>query len=189
MVFTPNVLKAAPHNVAATISMDPGREAVVSRALLAAFPSISVIDVREVIGEIRKLLDQMALAIALAGSVTILAGIAVLIGAIAASRQARSYDSVILKTLGASRGQILAAQALEYTVLALLLSALALGLGLFAGWYVIVQIFEFGWAPDWPTVLATLAGGALLTLGVGLAGSVPIISVRPALALRQLQLS
>src|SRR3546814_21156544 len=116
----------------------------------------------------------MSSAIVAAASVAILAGIAVLIGAIAASRQARSYDSVILKTLGASRLQVLGAQVLEYGLLALVLALVSLVLGTAAAWYVIVQVFEFGWAPDWPTVLGTLAGGALLTLGIGISGSFQI---------------
>ncbi|WP_313737911.1 hypothetical protein, partial [Sphingobium yanoikuyae] len=59
-------------------------------------------------------------------------------------------------------------------------------LGGAAAWYVVVQLFSFGWAPDWGVVLATLAGGAVLTLGIGLAGSIPLMSVRPTRALRQL---
>ena len=165
---------------------DPKREAAVSRALLAAFPAVSVIAVREVIAQVGGLLDQMARAILAAASVAILAGIAVLIGAIAASRQARSYDSVILKTLGATRWQILAAQAAEYGLLAVLLALVALGLGTTAAWYVIVNVFEFGWAPDWPIVLATLAAGGILTLGIGLLGSLPLMSVPPSRALRAL---
>lgn len=189
MVFSPETLRAAPHNLTATITMDPSREAAVSRALLAAFPSISVIEVGALIGQVRELLEQMAFAIALAGSVTVLAGIAVLIGAISASRQARSYDSVILKTLGATRAQVLAAQGVEYALLALLLGLLALGIGAAAARFIVVTIFDFGWAPDWTVVLATLAAGIVLTLGIGLAGSVPVMSIRPAAALRQLQLS
>lgn len=109
-----------------------------------------------------------------------------LVGAIAASRQARTYDSVILKTLGATRWQILGAQALEYALLAATLALLALGLGGLAGWYVITGVFEFGWAPDWTIVLATLGAGTLLTLGIGLLGSLPLLSVRAAQALRRL---
>jgi len=186
LVFSPDTLVGAPHSLAATITMDPAREAAVSRALLAVFPSISVIAVREVIDQVGGLLDQMSSAIVAAASIAILAGIAVLIGAIAASRQARSYDSVILKTLGATRWQILGAQALEYGVLAALLALVSLGLGVGAAWYVIVRVFEFGWAPDWSVVLGTLAAGAILTLGIGLAGSIPLMSVRPAKALRAL---
>ncbi|MET0247184.1 MAG: ABC transporter permease [Sphingomonas sp.] len=186
LVFSPNTLIAAPHSLTATIDVEPRHEGAVSRALLGTFPSASIIAVSEVLGQVRTILDQMATAILLSASVAILAGIAVLIGAIAAGRQARAYDSIILKTLGATRGQILAAQALEYALLALVLTALALALGTLAAWYVITGVFEFHWSPDWIVVLSTLAAGAVLTLGIGLVGSIPVLSVRPAQALRRL---
>ena len=186
MVFSPGTVSAAPHSLAATITMDPRQDNQVTRALLAAFPGVSVIAVGEVIEQVGAIMTQMSAAIVAAASVAILAGIAVLVGAIAASRQARSYDSVILKTLGATRWQILGGQALEYGLLAMMLALVALALGSGAAWFVIVQIFDFTWSPDWLIVLATLGGGALLTLGIGLAGSIPLLSVRPATALRQL---
>ena len=186
LVFSPNTLVAAPHSLTSTIDMDDAHEGAVSRALLAAFPSASIIAVSEVLGQVRTILDQMATAILLSASVAILAGIAVLVGAIAASRSARSYDSVILKTLGATRWQILAAQGLEYALLAAMLCLLALALGTGAAWYVIVEVFDFRWAPDWGVVLATLGAGAVVTLGIGLIGSLPLLAVRPASALRRL---
>ncbi len=186
MVFSPNALAAAPHSLTATIAMAPARAQPVTRALLAAFPGVSVIAVSEVIEQISGLLGQMSSAIVAAASIAIFAGIAVLVGAIAASRQARSYDSVILKTLGATRLQILGTQALEYALLATMLALVSLALGMGAAWFVIVQVFDFGWSPDWGRVLGTLAGGALLTLGIGLAGSIPLMSLRPSQALRQL---
>ncbi len=184
MVVTPDTLASALHNVAATIAAD--RTDGLQRAIVDAFPSASIIPVGEVVGQITTLMKQMANAILVAASVAILAGIAVLVGAIAASRQARSYDSVIMKTLGATRRQILTAQGLEYAMLALALAAVALALGLLGAWVVIVQLFEFGWRPDWAMVLGVLGGGALLTLGIGLAGSIPLMNVRPSRALRQL---
>lgn len=186
MVFSPNTLRSAPHSLSATITMKGASEGAMTRTLLAAFPSVSIIAVGEVVAQVTVLLGQMSTAIVLAGSVAILAGIAVLIGAIAASRQARAYDSVILKTLGATRWQILGAQGIEYALLAGVLALVALGLGLGAGWFVIVRIFDFHWAPDWLLVLSTLGAGAVLTLGIGLLGSIPLMSVRPARALRAL---
>lgn len=186
LVFSPSALEGAPHSLSATITMDTRHEAAVSRALLGAFPSVSIIATGEIISQVGTIMGQMSTAIMMAASVAILAGIAVLIGAIAAARQERSYDSVILKTLGATRWQILGAQALEYALLALILSAVSLGLGLTAAWFVIVKIFEFGWQPDWAVVLGTLGGGGALTLGIGLLGSLPLLSVRPATALRSL---
>ena len=127
LVFSPATLARAPHSLSATITMDAGRDAAVTRALLGAFPGVSVIAVGEVIEQVGTILRQMSSAILVAASVAILAGIAVLVGAIAASRQARSYDSVILKTLGATRGQILGAQAIEYGLVAALLALDAAG--------------------------------------------------------------
>jgi putative ABC transport system permease protein len=102
------------------------------------------------------------------------------------SRRARVYDSVILKLLGATRARILAAQALEFTGLALIVSAVAFALGALSGWYVVVKVLELEWAPDWGIVAATLAAGAVVTLLLGLAGSLPALAARPARALRTL---
>lgn len=186
LVFPPNVLANVPHNVAATIQMDTAKEDRLLSLLPKEFPSISMVKVKEIASQIGDILDQMASAIAAAASIAIFSGIAVLIGAIAASRQARVYDSVILKLLGATRSQILTVQAIEYALLAFLLSLVALGLGLFAGWFVITQIFEFTWQPDWGIVLLTLGIGAIVTLGIGLLGSIPVLSAKPARALREL---
>ncbi|MFK7841959.1 MAG: ABC transporter permease [Sphingorhabdus sp.] len=186
LVFPPNVLDNVPHNVAATVQMDVNKEDLLLGVLPQEFPSISMVKVKEIASQIGEILDQMATAIAAAASIAIFSGIAVLIGAIAASRQARVYDSVILKLLGATRSQILTVQAIEYALLAFLLSVVALGLGLFAGWFVITQIFEFTWQPDWAIVMLTLGIGAVATLGIGLLGSIPVLSAKPARALREL---
>jgi putative ABC transport system permease protein len=186
MVFSPNAIADAPHNLAATIDLDRGEEGAVMRALLPRFPSVSVIEVRDVLGQLRTIVGQMATAITAAASVAILAGIAVLIGAIAAAREARTYDGVILRTLGATRLQVLGVQALEYAFLTVILSAVALLLGLGGAWYVVTQVFAFTWLPSYPAVFATLIVGAGLTMAIGLIGAWPILSARPARALRDL---
>lgn len=184
MVFPPSTLAGAPHTLAGAVSLPQDRETASARAILAAFPGVSVISVREVLGQARTLLDQMALAVLAAASVTLLAGMAVLTGAVAAARQARTYDAVVLKTLGATRGQLLWVQALEYGLLGLLLGAVALAVGLGGAWWIIVQVFEFSWSPDWGRVLSTLGAGLAVTLVLSLAGALPILSARPASALR-----
>ena len=186
LVFPRSTLEGAPHSLAATVTGNEASEAALTRALVTAFPSVSVIDVGEIIGQVSTILGQMAAAILVAASVAILAGIAVLIGALAASRQARSYDSVIMKTLGATRLQILGAQAVEYGILALILALVSLTLGLTGAWVVIVLLFDFTWQPDWVTVVGTLLGGAGLTLTIALLGSLPLLAARPAKALRAL---
>ena len=79
-----DTLAAAPHNLTATITMPKSRDSTVTNALLERFPSATVIAVRDLIGRVGTLLDQMASAIFAAAAIAILAGVAVLIGAIAA---------------------------------------------------------------------------------------------------------
>ncbi|MFM7028931.1 MAG: ABC transporter permease [Chakrabartia sp.] len=186
LVFNPAALEPAPYTLAATIAVPEVAEASINRAVAADFASVTMVRVKDVITEVGRLLDQLAQAIAAAGSVAILAGIAVLIGAIAAARLARSYDAVLLKLLGATRRQILAVQALEYGVLAVFLSAVALVLGSLAGWVVTTRIFQLDWTPDWPVVGATILAGGFGTLLFGLMGALPVLRARPAEALRTL---
>jgi putative ABC transport system permease protein len=186
IVFAPGTLESAPHSFMATIAMPEAEERPFARSVSRAFPGVSAIRVKEVVETVGAMLSQLAVAVRAAASVAILAGIAVLVGALAASRRARTYDSVILKMLGATRPRILAAQAAEFAALALVVSLVALGLGSAAGWWVVVKIFELDWAPDWGTVAATLALGALVTLVLGLLGSLPALAARPARALREL---
>lgn len=186
LVFSPGTFNAAPHNLIATVAVNPQAEAQLARALPRAFPSASLIQVRDVIGQVTTILTQMSQAIAAAASMAIFAGIAVLIGAIAASRERRVYDSVILKLLGATRAQILGAQGLEYAALSAILAVLALILGLGCAYYVVTQLFDFAFAPDPWIVGLTLIGGAGLSFLVGMAGSWPMLSAKPAQALRSL---
>jgi putative ABC transport system permease protein len=186
LVFSPGSLDAAPHNMVATLTVPDAAEAALAKALPLAFPSASLIEVGEVVSQVTALLKQMAQAIAAAASIAIFAGIAVLVGAIAASRASRMYDSVILKLLGSTRAQILGAQGIEYGLLAILLGLLSLALGMGGGYYVITQIFDFKFAPDYGVLALTLVGGAGITFLLGLAGSLPVLAARPAEALRSL---
>lgn len=190
MIFSPNALEGAPHSYLATIALPGGagaaQEKAINRDVIRAFPSASLIRVKEVIASLGDLLGQLSAAVRVAASVAIAAGIAVLVGAIAAARASRTYDAVLLKLLGATRRQVLAVQAMEYTLLALIVSGIALAVAAGAGWYLATQTLGLQWAPDWTVVLLTLAGGALLTLVLGLIGSLPALAARPARALREL---
>jgi putative ABC transport system permease protein len=186
LVFSPGTFAAFPHNLSATVNMPPAQTGAVMRALLPGFSSVSVIEVGGVLKQIQDVVRQLSTAIAAAASVTILAGIAVLIGAITAAREMRTYDAVMLKVLGATRAQILGVQAIEYILLSAIVAGVALVLGLGAAWYVVVQIFQFEWLPDVAAVLLTLGAGVGLTLIIGLVGSLPVLAARPAQALRAL---
>jgi len=186
-VFSPNALQDVPHSLAATIEIHNGaaRDGLL-RSLVRSFPSSSVIETGMLLRDARTLLGQMSTAILAAASVAILAGLAVLTGAIEAARMSRTYDNVIFRVLGASRKQLWLLQLAEYGLLCAVLAIVALAFGSATGWAIMTQMFEFDWLPHWPTVLAVLGAGVLLTLGLALAGSIPLLRAKPASALREL---
>ncbi|WBY16239.1 FtsX-like permease family protein [Erythrobacteraceae bacterium WH01K] len=187
LVFSPNALEDAPHNLAATIELpNSGDTGPLLRGLVQTFPSSSVIEVSQVLVQAREILGQVGLATLAAASVAVLAGLAVLLGAIAAARAARTYDTVVMRVLGASRGQILWMQFLEYALLALVLAGVALAIGSALAWLVVTQLFEFDWLPDWGVVLAVLGAGLALVVGFAILGSLPLLRAKPAQALRAL---
>ncbi len=191
LVFSPNAIADAPHNLAATVELAvPEKRPDVRRQILSqlvrALPSSSVIEIGPVLAQARGLLTQMGTAIMAAASVAVLGGLAVLAGTIAAARAARHYDSVILRVLGASRGQLVGLLLAEYALLCALLGVVALALGMGAGWLIIVQLFEFEWLPDWRAVLGVLGAGIALVMVLAVGGSLGVLRARPAAALRAL---
>ncbi|WP_114520491.1 FtsX-like permease family protein [Altererythrobacter sp. ZODW24] len=187
LVFSPNALADAPHNIAATIDLPEGAPTgPLLRQLVNNFPSSSVIEIGQVVKDARVILEQVGTAILAAASVAVLAGLAVLLGAIAAARASRTYDTVVLRVLGASRRQVLLVQLAEYVLLSLVLAAVALALGTGLAWLVVVQLFEFDWLPNWTQVLGVLGAGLALVVGFALAGSLPLLRAKPASALRAL---
>jgi len=190
LVFSRNAIADAPHKLAAAIDLqdgaDPEAQGELLRAMVQEFPSTSVIEVGEVLVQARTLLEQVGLATLAAAAVAVLAGLAVLMGAIAAARAARTYDTVVLRVLGASRRQILGLQLAEYGFIAAALALVALALGSGLAWVIITQLFEFDWLPDWGVVLGVLGLGIAIVLAFALGGSLPLLRAKPARALREL---
>jgi putative ABC transport system permease protein len=186
IVFSPGYIEEAPYSLLASVYSPASRDGLIARRVASALPSVTMIRVGDVIAQIGDVLRQVALAIRVAGAVTVAAGIAVLVGAVVASGRVRRYDAIILKLLGGTSRQVLAVQAAEYGLLALVLGSVAVAVGSAAGWYVVVEVFDLGFAPDWPTVAMTLGAAMAITLAIGLLGSLPALRSRPAAMLRDL---
>ncbi|MEY2942894.1 MAG: hypothetical protein RLY97_908 [Pseudomonadota bacterium] len=191
LVFSPNALSDAPYKLASTISLPASAKnattkGAMMRAITAALPAISAIEVGGLLQQAHDLLGQMSMAILAAASVTVLAGMAVLIGAITAARAAKLYDNVILRVLGASRAQLLTLIMAEFAGLVLILALVALAIGSALGWLIMVHLFKFSFLPNWPWVLAVLGGGVTVILCFALLTSLPLLRAKPAAALREL---
>ena len=187
IIFAPGALESAPYTLMATASPEPGASTVrFERALAAELPMVSTIRVSEVVGRVTAILQGMDAAITLATAVAILIGVAVLAGAVAATRRSRARESVLLKLVGATRGQVLTAQLIEFLTMSAAIALTAFAAGALAAWAVVTQLFELDFQPDWWTLIALPAAGIAVAVGTALIAAWPALSARPAQALRSL---
>jgi len=186
LILSPGLINKAPHSFLATVHVAPRDEDALYRAVTDRFPSVSTVRVKDVIAELDSLLEKLAFSVRAASLVTILAGLLVLAGAVAAGLRARLYDSTVMKVIGATRLQIARIYALEYALIGVLTGTLALGAGAAAASLVARRVFEVPPVIDWGTVLLLVVGGAVLTLAFGLAITWTALAAKPAKQLRNL---
>ena len=150
LVFSPNTLAGAPHNLLATVTLPKdaplAAEAKLARDLGRAFPATTSIRVKDAIDAFNVIFNRVMVAVRAAGSVTLLAGALVLAGALATAQRRRIKQAVILKVLGATRRRILVSHLLEYLILALLTSLIALLIGSLAAWITVSQVMDFSFS-------------------------------------------
>lgn len=186
LMLSPGIIDHAPHSFLATVRVPDGEEASVYRAITDKFPNVSTVRVKQAIAQVNGLLQQLADGVRAASLVTILAGLLVLAGAIAAGQRARLYDSTVLKVLGATRARIAGIYAVEYGLIGVLTGLMALGAGTLAASTIATQVFELPFVFDTRAALLTVMGGGAATLLFGLIGAWAALRSKPAALLREL---
>ena len=184
VIFSPGALDGAPTTFIATAQVAPAEADRLQSAVVAAFPNISAIPVREVLERAARLVDQIALAVRLVAAVSILAGLIVLAGALSITRHERLYQAVIWKALGATRGLVARTFAVEYALLGAAAGLAGTALAAALAWGVQRWVLEVPWLWQ-PAALAAGVGGAtLLALAVGYLGSYRLLGQKPLAVLR-----
>ncbi|RMF73674.1 MAG: FtsX-like permease family protein [Alphaproteobacteria bacterium] len=186
LVFDPATFAAAPFTYMASLrTPDLASEEAAYRAITTAFPQVTAVRVRDVLQTVENLLAQMAAAIRLTALLTVLAGVVVLIGAIAAEERLRQHEAAVLKLLGATRGDVLRAFLLELVLIGVLAAALALAVSGLAARFVVVEALQLTFSWQMPVALATLAASLAMALVFGGAIGWRTLTRRPASLLRE----
>lgn len=186
IIFAPGTLEAAPHTHIATVQARGAAEEAVFRAVTDRFANVSVIRMKEALEAVNKILGDIGRAARAAAGVTLVAGVLVLAGAMAAGHRRRVYDAVVLKVLGASRADVLRAYLLEYAMLGLSTALVAGLLGWVAAEIVVTTVMKAAWTPLPGTLVLTALLSVAATVLLGLAGTWRALSERPAPVLRNL---
>ncbi|HEX3729419.1 MAG TPA: FtsX-like permease family protein [Opitutaceae bacterium] len=168
VVFPPGVLEAAPKfHLAAVRAATPADSARLQRVVAAALPSVTALDLATLQELLDRIFAQAAFVLNFMAAFAVATGLAVLAGAVAASRYQRRRDTALLRTLGASRGQVAAIDLAEHAVLGLLAAAVGAALGLGASALLARFLFEAPAVVPWPVLPAALAGVTAATMLTG----------------------
>jgi putative ABC transport system permease protein len=184
MVFSPNTLRAAPHNNLVTVTIAPSEEGPLVNEVAQKFPAVTSIRVKDAIETVSDLVGKMVAAIRGANAVTLLTGVLVLAGALGAGLEARIYDAAVLKTYGATRRQLIMAFAAEYAMLGLAAAIFGIAVGSLASWFLAHWILEMPWSFSIAIAVLVAGGAVTLTVSAGLLFTWRALAAKPALPLR-----
>jgi len=185
VVFPEGPLEAAPKSfVLLSRVEDEGRRARLQREVVEAHPNVSTLDLAQVQRAIESVLDKVVLGVRFMALFSVAAGALVLAGAVASSRQQRVREGALLRTLGATRPQLVRILLAEYVVLGTLAAGAAILLSTAAAWALVRFVFEGSFALPGPSLLGLLAAIVALTIAVGLSGSTEVWRRPPLEVLR-----
>ncbi|HEV2842675.1 MAG TPA: FtsX-like permease family protein [Chthoniobacterales bacterium] len=185
VVFPAGVLESAPtFHVLVSRVETPADSAKLQNAVVAKYPNVSAVDLTSVIQTVDSILSKVAIVIRVMSLFTVGAGIVVLASTIWSGRYQRLQESILLRTLGASRAQIWKILCAEYFLLGVFASATGIILAVGASWALAKFVFKLNYAPSlWP-LLVTAASVSLLTVAIGLIASRGVGSRPPLEILR-----
>lgn len=185
-VFRPGVLEQAPHSFIGFLKgpPDPAARARLQAALVGAAPNVSVIDGREILDAIKTVVDNVTLAVTVVGTLVLLSGLLILIGAVAMTRFRRVYEAAIFKTLGATRRLIATVLLLEYGLLGLLAGSIGAGGAIGLTWAISRYALDIPFRPLLGLSAAGVIVTALVVAAVGVISSWEVLQRKPLATLR-----
>lgn len=184
-LFAPGALDDMPATYITAFRAPPGQSGWLA-GLVQRFPNILAIDVGEIVRQVQGIVEQVARAVEFVFLFTLAGGLLVLQAAIAATQDERRRDAAVLRTLGASRRQLQAAQVAEFLLLGSLAGLVAAGGATAIGWALAERVFSIRYTPDPLIWLYGIAGGAIAVTLAGWLGTRATVRQPPLAILRQL---
>jgi putative ABC transport system permease protein len=185
VLFPLGVLESAPSmDVLVTRVGSSAQSAQLQRQVVQAFPNVSVIDLTLILQTLDSILGKVSFVIQFMALFTVLTGIIVLVSALISGHFQRVQESVLLRTLGAARRQILLIVAVEYVALGLLAALTGSLLALGGAWAMSAFVFHVHFSPALGSLACAVVATPILTTGIGLGMSRSILNQPPLVILR-----
>jgi putative ABC transport system permease protein len=185
VVFAPGALESAPQTLVTLTRVEsPAKRGALQRRIAERLPNVTTLDLSNVQETLERLIDRVVLAIRFMALFTLGTGTLVLVGALATSRFQRIREGALLRTLGATRAQLLRIVLSEYLSLGVMAAVVALVLAAVAGWALARFVFEGGFTLPVLPLAGLGAAVVALTVAVGLANSRDVLRRPPLEVLR-----
>jgi putative ABC transport system permease protein len=186
VLFPTGVLEPAPQfHVLVTRAPSPALSAAVQRAVVQQFPNVSAIDLTLILQTLDAIVQKVSFAIRFMALFSIAAGVLVLTSAVLTSRSQRLRESILLRTLGATRAQIRQILVIEYLFLGAFAAVAGLLLAVLASWALATCLFEAVFVPAWLPLMAAFLLVIALTVVTGMLGSRGVTTHPPLDVLRR----
>ena len=183
VVAPPGLFDRHPASYVTSFHLVSGRTQFLND-LVKAFPNIVLIDIAQALSQVQRMMDQAALAVQFVFLFTLVAGLVVLYAAVASTQDERVYQATLLRTLGASRGQIHRAHLAEFALIGAIAGFVAAAAATGLAYFIAHRFLQLEYAPDPAVWLIGIAGSAL---GVAFAGWIVtrrVLTVPPLAVLR-----
>ena len=184
IVMHPSLLKGAPAVHLLAAEADPAAKGRVQAALARDFPNVTIIDVTDVVAKVGRVLDIIALITRALAGLMLASALLVLMASLIAGRLGRQRDLAMLRTIGASHGTLLRSLAWEFLLLGGSSAALATALAWTLARIYTSRVLELPTHPSLAMGFLLLGASALLTLVIGVAGSLRVLNAKPMDVLR-----
>lgn len=185
VLFPEGVLERAPQfHVLITRVSSTEQGAIFQRDIVKNYPNVSVIDIGLILNTVDEILGKISFVIRFMALFSIITGLLVLIGSVILSKFQRIRESIILRTLGGSRKQILTINSLEYFILGSLASLSGIILALAGSWALAFYTFETPFVPNLLPMILIYMSITGLTVLIGLLNSRGVLSKSPLEVLR-----
>ncbi len=183
VISSPGVLESYPASYITSFHLPPGNEAVVN-GLVKQFPNVSVIDLTAIMAQVRTITNQVADAVSFVFMFALAAGLVVLYAAIAATQDERVYDAAIMRTLGASRKQMVVVQLAEFLAIGLLSGLIASVGAMGLAMVLSDKVLGVPYSPNLLIPLIGIVGGGAGIALAGLLGTRKAVSTPPLVTIR-----
>lgn len=184
-LFSPGSLAGLPTIYFGAVRMEPGDVAALQRATYRAFPSITVVNIADVLAIVQQILDQVTVLVQFISLFAIAAGAIILSSSVAGTRFRRIREVAILKTLGATRRRLTAIFSMEFTLLGLVAGLMGALLATAFSALLLARLFEAEYRVAWPPIVFSMAATAVLANLAGWLASLRILGQKPLVVLRR----